>query len=481
MSTIIIDPDKIVGTNKLSLGINLSYGSLGTFYAHSELRQLAKEAKIKLIRIWDGLKATHMPTLMPCTYFDEATKTGTYDWTNVDDIVGKIFEIDAEPLILLGVIRSTGIVVPPGMATNSATGLPYPESYASYCAEWVKHFKAKGWSVRFYEILNEIWVYFGQSPVNTMKLGYYMALFGACRAAMKNENPNVIVSFDFIHKKPVLDYWLAHNGPDVDSLNYHKYDEWRLPPVFTEERIIRTAENVQDWYSIVEAEQVWYQQRGKHLPMINSETNMNGASPTTDERLQMMTGTVWHALLLRAEILGGVSYHCYFELSSSWYLGSWGFGMVNTDGFKPWYPYYLCKFIGTNLAVEDRIVEATSTENVRALAWNHDGKLNILLICKIDSPQTINLQGITGELEATWIDNSIPYTNPALQTATIDASNPITLNGYTVMLLQQVTPTPPEESFFDKLWRNFEDFSENMKLPVPPKPPTPPPLPLIES
>lgn len=39
---------------------------------------------------------------------------------------------------------------------------------------------------------------------------------------------------------------------------------------------------------------------------------------------------------------------------------------------------------------------------------------------------------------------------------------------------------PPPETIFDRLWRIFEECSERLGLPVPPKPPTPPPLPFEE-
>jgi len=438
---IYVELSNTIGFNNLSLGFQLSYGSLGSFQKHSELRLLAKDAQFKLVRFFDGLTASHMPSMMPCTYFDEATKTGTYNWTTVDDVVRKIFEIGAEPLVCLGVVSSSGVKVPPGMAINPQTGLPYPESYASYCAEWVKHFKAKNWPVRFYEICNEVWVYFGQNPVNTTKLGCYMELFRVCREAMKKENPDVIVSFDFIHKKPVLDYWLSYNGPDVDSLNFHKYDEWRNPPVKTEEQIIRDADKLEVWYSIVEAQQIWYQQRGKRLPMICSESNFNGASPTTDERIQQMVGAVWLALLLRTEILSGVSYHIYFELSSSYYADAYGFGMINNDGFKPWYPYYVQHMIGNNLAIGDSIVYSySSSDDVRSLAWIHQETLNILLINKVNQNRTVHLHGVTGTLNLYKIDNTIPWTTPSVQTDIINSSQPLIMQGYTVALLQMSAP-----------------------------------------
>ena len=432
-----------VGVNVLSLGFNLTYSSMAHWCSRRpEVFQLAKNVNAKIFRFVDGLSATFLPRIMPCTYFDEATKTGTYDWTVVDQIVGDMFAIDAEPLVCLG--GGMPFKAPPGMAIDPNTSLPNPESYASYCAEWAKHFKAIGWNVKFYEIFNEPWVYFGQWPVDYVKLTNYMNLFGACRTAMKQVNPEVIVSFDFIHKKPQLDYWLTNNGPDVDSLNFHKYDDWMMPPQYTDEQMLNAAEKLQDWYSIVEAEQVWYGRRGKHLPMLNTETGFNGAAPTTDLRIQTMVGATWLALLLRAEILSGISYHAHFELCSSWYADSWGFGIVNSTSappYKPWYPYHAYWMIGANLAVGDKLLEtSSSSNNVRVLAWVHEETLNILLINKTTGLEEVNLLGLTRALSYFKIDDTYPYTNPQVQQGTVDTTQPILMNGYTVMLLQQHIP-----------------------------------------
>lgn len=436
-----VNSSTIMGTNALSLGFQISYGSLGLFLRYSQLRELAKEAQFKLVRFFDGLNSSYIPSMMPCEYFNETSKTGTYNWTVVDYAVEKIFEIGAEPLVSLGVSPQGKIVLPPGMTTNLTTGLPHPESYASYATEWVKHFKAKGWNVRFFEILNEPWVYFGALPINTTRLGYYMRLFAVCRSAMKQENAAVYVSFDFIHKKPVLDYWLDQNGPDVDSLNFHKYDDSKLPAQYTDAEMFVSAERLESWYSIVEAQQLWLQRRGEHLPMICSESNLNGASPKTDVRIQQMTGAVWLALLLRSEILAGVSYHIYYELSSGYHSDSYGFGMIHrlnhSRTFKPWYAYYLQHLIGNNLNLGDLIVESTtSSEDIRSLAWIHQGTLNLLLISKANASRKIRQEGVAGPSYFYKIDNTIPWENPAIQEGIVNTTDVVHLKGYTVILLQ---------------------------------------------
>jgi hypothetical protein len=100
--------------------------------------------------------------------------------------------------------------------------------------------------------------------------------------------------------------------------------------------------------------------------------------------------------------------------------------------------------IGSNLDKGDTVVKASSnSSDVRAVAWINDGKLKVMLICKVDQQRVVYLRGLTGQLSYEKIDNTIPWTSPALQTGTVDASSTLTINGYTVMLLQGDVPTPP--------------------------------------
>jgi len=440
-----INIEKILGKNNLSLGFQISYGS-GDFISKQIMRQLAKDACFKIVRFFDGLESPWIPSMMPCKYFNESAKNGVYDWTNVDDLIGKIFEIGAEPLICLGLIVGSGNPpkVPPGMVINSTTGLPNPESYATYASEWVKHFKEKGWNVRFYEIINEPWIYFGWTP-NYTKLAYYMELFNACANRMRQVNPDILISFDFIARKPVLDYWLTRGGADVDFIDFHKYDaDGPLPNPYTDAQMFQRAEtryftSSPLGYSIMQARQIWYNKRGKFLPIICSESNFNSACGDggTDPKIQQMAGAVWLALLLRTEILNDIHYHVYFELASSYYQGSYGFGMIDTFSKKPWYPYYVNYMMGNNLAVGDLIIYSiSSSEEIRTLAWIHNQKVNILLICKVDQTRTVLINGVTGIGKITKIDSTIPWQQASMQVEEINLSEPFALKGYTVALVQ---------------------------------------------
>lgn len=453
-NTVSIGSD-VIGKNKLQIGFQLDWSSWKGFVDSSIRQQLARDANFKLIRVFDF--RTSSPRVMPCTHWDENPSLRTWDWTNIDALTDAIFAIGAEPLYCLGTGRTTmrPEELPEGMAIEPTTGLPSPESYAAYAREWVKHFKQTGKPVRFYEIFNEPFGYFGWTP-NITKLGYYLQVFNACAQAMREEKSNLIISFDFIMRKPVLNYWLANHGTEVDSLNFHKYDGYGIADpsdtgYIADNQLFSYAETRYLkrnplGYGINEAQQIYYNTRGKVLPIINSETNVNAAWEIgIDPRIQQMAGAVWTALLLRISILKGLSYNIYFEFSSSkaWeetnkQSGGYGFGMINSDDNQPWYPYYVNWMIGNNLEVGDSVLETIcSSENVRTLAWRRGRTLNIFVINKSHDVETVNFNGVQGKFRYFKIDETISYTSPEIQEGITDVSEGVVLNGYTVMLLQQ--------------------------------------------
>jgi len=444
---ITVNRSKVVGSNKLSLGFQLN-DDWRTFLNSPTVRQEAKDGNFKLVRFLSTV-------VEPCTSWNEGTKTGAFNWANVDSLVQRIFEVGAEPLVAIGRIKSGGggIVIPPGMAVNPTTGLPYPDSYAAYAVQWVRHFKSLGLPVKYYEIVNEPFSYFGWTPDLT-KLGNYLQLFNAVAKSMRQESSNLKISFDFICRQPVLDYWLSHGGAELDSLNFHKYDEDKITPYTSDTTMFNRAESQHfgQWpfgYSITQVQQKYYQARGKLLPIINSESNFNGAWATgTDPRVQQMAGAVWLALVLRMDVLNGVSDNVYFCLTSSQSFeqkkqtGGYGLGMINSDNAKPWYPYYVQQLLGNNLAVGDQIVEVTSSSSdIRSLGWIHGGKVTLLLICKTSTLLDVRFQGLQGTLNFSKIDNTISWQSPRVQTGSIDSAASISLKGYTVILLQAGDPT----------------------------------------
>lgn len=455
---ITVNPSQTITLNNFSVGFQLDGPDIRIWRDRTALRQLAQEAGFKLVRFFEHRIGK------PCTAWYESSKTGRWDWSNIDLLINRIFEIGAEPLIVLGFIgydsrRLTS--VPTGMSYNVTTNLPYPDQWAAYCAEWVNHFQQVGLPVRYYEMINEAYHYFGW-PATQPKLGYFMNIYNAAARAMRLANSDVRIGNDACVLKSVLNYFIS-NGENLDFLSYHAYGASTLSA--TDAQIFDAAETryvveTSGVYGAEKTKQLYKAARGIDLPILHSENNLNYYfTQGTDSRIQKMQGAVYNALTFRVSMLKNFYHTSYFHFASSasqqtGSSGGLGFGMVNSDNNQPWYPYFVNKMIGSNLDKGDMIVEAKSnSSDVRAVAWIHDGKLRVMLICKVDQPRVVYLRGLTGQLSYEKIDNTIPWTSPALQTGTVDASNALTINGYTVMLLQGDVPTTP---------------------PAPPTPPTPP-------
>jgi hypothetical protein len=444
-----VDSGTVIKVNELSLGFDLS-SEWRIWRDSSGERNLARDAGFKLIRFVTS-------DVEPCRNWNESTETGTFSWSSVDSFLQRIFEIGAEPLICIGFASYSGVKIPPGMAFNPSTGLPYPDSFAAYCRAWVSHVKAMGFAVRFYEVFNEAWSYFYPNwNFNSVKTGYFLQVFNACYDAMHQVNPQILIGNDASLHRKFLDYWIAHGGK-LDLLTFHKYDCDGLsvgdqtPLQRADQRFFVTDEL---YYGLDDARQLWFNAHGVTLPAIASELNWAGTSGSgTDPRIQKVVGAVWLALVLEKGMLEDLDYTAYFSFSSSesWELankrsGGFGFGMVNQDNNKPWDPYLVQELIGSNLAVADQIVETTSSSSdIRPLAWTHGGTLNLLLVCKVDQPRAVTVTGLDGLVNYSKIDNTVSYESPRVQTGTSDSKALLSLNGYTVILLQEKlnSSTPP--------------------------------------
>jgi hypothetical protein len=468
--SVTVNAGKVVGTNNLSLGFQLNSDWKTSWIDRSILRELAQNVGFRLVRIFDYTSSTLH--LNPCISWNETAKTGTWDnssWATIDSLTEKIFEIGAEPMFCLGQLaQNMSQCIPKGMAINSGTNLPYPDSWAAYCREWPKHFKSTGAPVRFYETINEPWMYFyPPAGIDYTKLDYFKNIFNAAARAMRQENHNVFLGFDGSNRRGVLDYWLENGGEALDFISFHKYDSGTIEQYSSEELLYR-AETSQlttslYFYGIQDAREKYYDARGKWILVFNSESNLDSASETgTDPRIQQMVGAVWLALVLKTGILNGLDYSVYFDFGASARTeyetrasGGIGFGMVNLDDNLPWYPYYVQEMIGSNLAVGDQIVESTSSSpDFRSVAWIHNGKLNTLVICKNNATgaSSLKLNGVQGTLNYSKIDNSISWDNESgrtMQKGTMNSTGVLTIKGYTVALFQSLVPTMGLEDSFE--------------------------------
>lgn len=446
--TITVDATKVIGSNKLSPAFMLDW-EWKTFSSSSTQKQLATNGGFKLARLFSV-------RIEPCSQWYESTKTGTFNWANVDALVKSIFAAGAEPLICFGKFPSANgkLQVPKGMAFNPATiNLPYPATYAAYVAEWAKHFKAVGLAVRYYEIVNEPYFYFGWDTAETKLIGNFATFFNTVARSIRSINPSALIGNDAFLQKKFLNYFVTY-GDNLDFIDLHKYGLTESggtdATAFNAARTGLFTKETACWYTLDQARQIWSSKRGKTLPTIITESNfsyawINGSDP----RIQQMAGAVFTALVDREAVLRGIQSSIYYVLASSPTAqgGSRGYGMINSDNNRPWYPYYVQSWLGKSLAPGDQLLSfSSSLSGISGFAWIHSQTTYFILICELNTAVTVTFKGLGGNLNFSKIDNTISYLTPKVQTGVISSTQSLTLSGYTVALFQgasSTTPPPP--------------------------------------
>jgi hypothetical protein len=429
--TVFVNVNSIQATNYLSLGFQLDGRDIASFATSTTLQNLAQQANFKMVRFF------HHRYGWAVTNWNSQTMTGTWNWNNYDRVVNAIRGAGAEPLVCLG-YGNGEMSIPSGMPRWSQDSFfPDPVQFAAYAQEWVHHFQGK---VKYWEILNEPYqLYFW---TDSSKLAKYCTFWNIVATAMRAEDPSILISHDGSTVKNALNYWVE-NGEDLDFLGFHKYDSSTKTPASDAELFARAeSEWVTDYggsasnwrnYGVQEAKAVWSGSRGGTLPVICGEANINWAFDPTDTRIQTMTAAVWTAITIRYQALAGLDYWLWWDFAGRG-SSQTKFGMINLDNNEPWYSYYVMKMFASNSAVGDTIVQSSSTSaDIRTHAWINGNNLNILVIHTGTDTTTMDLSGLSGTLSYQKLDTQ--HSPP--QTGTINTGDTISLNGYTVMLLQQ--------------------------------------------
>ena len=425
--------------NKLSLGFQLDGRDISQFVSSSTLRNLAEEGNFKVVRFFHHRYA-HYPqgsVFYPVTNWNNTRMDGTFNWAETDDLINKIIGIGTKPHVVL-MYKGTGSAsVPSGMQMWSVDSvLPDPNQYAAYCVKWVERY---GTTIE-YEIANEMMQhYYWNSPT---LISRYYTWWHTIASAMRSENPNIKIG-DESPTEGMLDKFVSQ-GETLDFVSFHKYDSGGGYSA-TDSELFSRAEN--DYFNPVYGSNAVYSVSEIRNVMGNSnfqvecdEANINWDFDPSDSRIQTMTAAVWAGLSIRYQAMHGLNYWLWWDLAGR-ASSQTKFGMINLDNYKPWYPYYVLKWFQTNSAVGDPIVDITVSTNsdVRTLSWIHGSTLNIMLIHKSTTSRSISLGGVTGQFSYQKIDDpsGTTYNDPVVKTGTVNGGGSITLNGYTVMLLQQ--------------------------------------------
>lgn len=441
-----------IGTNIMSTGFHITH-EWEDLHDSATITNWFEDTGFKIIRIQE-----FRDTNDPCITWNEATHSGTWDWTHVDEILDWADANDAYVLVCFLSFTSSGAGSLPGHASSThmhnsgTTGMPSPTEYAYYVEDWAQHIVAVGHTgtVRFWEIGNEAWQYYGTSSPDTTKLHNYINLYNAAQAELEAHCPTSYVGNDGMTYKSTISEFDLH-GANVTLLDFHKYDTGSTTS--TDGYIFRRAEQYMVttgsyYYSPDDVKQYWatYGVGGAQAIVINSECQLNYAWSPTDDRIQYITGAVWNSLVLRVEALTmNVTAHVYFDEYAT--SSPSGFGYIDYSTPKLYYGYYPYLWLGTYLGVGDSFRTVTSTSvNCRTMAWN-DTALNayIYLIHNSTSLDTVTVTAaawnVSRLVNVYKIDNTYPWDNALVQTTTANASSmSVSFNGYGVAILEGKLP-----------------------------------------
>ena len=427
--TVTVNLGSTVVTNALRLGFQLDGRDISSFRGSSNLRQLATDANMAVVRFF------------PQRLDEPLNNFGSWswDWTLIDDLVTKIIASGAEPMPVLGFCGSSGFSSPSPLPDNPTYDAPYVNDFKNYTEEWVEHFVSVGLDVNYYELVNEAHHWFGWGGTDTAKRSYFGTLYNAAYDAMKAIDGTLKIGFDnSMISSNGLSTWLAQNI-DVDFLSWHAY--LTGSKTATNSSLI-TAANTDEGATyggndfIVPARTVWNTYGHGLLPVIQGEGNLNYAyTGGTDPRIQSMLNAVTEAIRIRMYVYEEcVTHHIFFDFAGD-SSSSTIFGMVDRSTlelFPPYYTFKMIQGIGGLTAGNPVFSTSSSSSGVYVMGWNTSTTTNILLINSVTTSNTISFSGVSG----TWDYYKIDEYYSGLQEGTVNLASGVTCNGYSVVLLQ---------------------------------------------
>jgi len=452
--------------NNLQLGVQLDWNDWKKIINNQNYQDYVTAFNCKLYRIFvfrqDGIGEEGVNNTGPIIEWNSIYHNGTFDWTEMDQLIEKIHELGGEPMLcLMYPYRNSSIHhKPTNMTTDEFTGLPDPDDWAEYCRVWVHKYGDK---VRFWEVMNEPDLYWGLDIEESGKVENLTNIYLAAYHAMKNESSSILISHSEVQDYDIFQNY-TNDGIPFDYLNFHYYGtggdtSYRVnsKDVFTN---ADTGYSVELKNNLLSLDYIRSLSNVTEIIQICGETNFNSAWKNgSDFRNQKMDGAVFDALQIVNAMKVGSDYRIHFHLSSkpeydeSNNFSNWnlGFGMINQENALPYYPWYVYKMIGGNLEVGDPIYTVESNNSyVNSISWRHNDDLNALLIHSDTVNREIEISGLYGEFNFTKIDETFEYWRAQEQDGIINLSEEnLILEGYSVVLLQS-------ENYFSKLELNSE-------------------------
>jgi hypothetical protein len=422
-----------------------------------------------------------------CYSWDVATNEPRFNFTYFDTLYAFAKHAGAKVLFSLPAGNwGDGNLLPGGMPLNTSLLVVAPGGSGYFPANgaWIKyvegivsHTIAAHENITYWTIGNEV-------PVtNQTVVDGYVNLFNLAQRTIHSLLPSALVGSDRMTTTSEEPYF-AHHAHDVGFLSFHNYPAIGLcfnngtycPPAGNPNGTTDPALFAHSAFALngqrnapAVAQSLWFNITGHELPVIDAETNLNGAggSPTqfasgTDPRQQSLFGAAWVTSELVDGAAQNVSSFLYFSLATPSPMpptatspyGGWGFGLTmptSTGGNTRFAPYYALELWSTSILPQHHgfLTNVSSPNMVYAYAAKNGTGFSVFLINRVNVPVSINLaltgkNLIIGRLATLDANTYREVYNPANQTtelemAEVNTTHPansrnIEINGYGVVV-----------------------------------------------
>ncbi len=426
--------------------------------------------------------------------WDPKTRLPVFNFSNFDELVAFAVAVDAKVLVSLPAgTWGDGNILPRGMPVNRSLPVPGPagdgylagnDAYVSYVEGIVNHTIATGESIAYWSIGNEF------PTKNQSLVDGYTNLYNLASATIHAKLPHASVGSDVMTNGTYETYFAEH-AKGVDFLSFHYYPSATMcvvngtycapqgsPLGSTDVGIFsHTAYR----FLVIDnsppaAQGLWYNLTGEHLPIFNTETNLNpvggsyaGQTLGSDPRTQTLFGATWLISVLIDSAFANVSQVDYNSFSTGWGLpntlttpyGGWGYGLTDeaANGSNVLYaPYFAMQMWTDAIPAGAPGLEATSSQPdvVHVFAAIDGSHLSVVIENRVNVKVNVTLAVTSATYHLTSITKldrttygmvyEPKYHTTVLNKASVDtvidpASAAVTINGYGVAVATYSTAT----------------------------------------
>ncbi len=367
--------------------------------------------------------------------WNRQTNQPRYNFSYFDSLANFTHSVGAR--ILLNFPAGTwgdGNLLPAGMPLNTSISVPGPNgsgffpsnaAWEAYIQGIVNHTMATGEHVSYWSIGNEF-------PTDSAALvAAFTNLFNLAEKTIHQELPHALVGSDVMTNVTYEPYFATH-ARDVGFLSFHYYPSVGMcvvngiycPPKgapfgATDEGLFSHSayQYLGSMHAPDVGQEVWYEETGKWLPILNAETNLGSVGGSvgtlsigTDPRTQTLFGASWVTSLLIDSAEANVSDVTYFALSSGWGIpqtltspyGGWGYGLTSeapNDTNTLYAPYFALELWGESIPAHAAGLWANSSAPsvVHTYAALQGTNLSVVLENRVNLPVTIALDVAGGK------------------------------------------------------------------------------------